>query len=467
MGAIEKGNRWEQEGEGVSNPARLEVECFGGALLLAVQHVLLRLLKVRHRDAHATLAEGEQTRLGAHRLDICSAQVILGGDELVECHVVAQLHSRCVDPEDSPLRLLVGQGELDLAIDATGTDQGGVQRLDPIRRHQHLDVSSRIESVQLVQQLEHRTLDLALSARVRVVSVGSYSVNLVDEDDRGRVLLRHAEQLAHHLRPVSEYLLDQLGSDDSEEGGRGLVGHCLCQQGLACARASVENHTLGRLDAHLLVVLWVRERELDRLLDLLNLLIESSDVGVRLLRRLLQLHHRNHGVRVVREHADDGVCLVVEQHRAAWLQLLLVDEGEDVDVVLAAHVRAHDGVVVVDDLLQRADSHRRAAQLVYLGALLLLSLLLRLESLLVLDELLLHQQVVFDALRLEQLQATARVRRHCGKLGGGVGSLGALLPLADAGRDGRLVLLLLLVLVAVALAALVATIVARLLLAHL
>lgn len=60
-------------------------------------------------------------------------------------------------------------------------------------------------------------------------------------------------------------------------------------------------------------------------------------------------------------------------------------------------------------------------------------------------------------------------RRTSRELGGGVRALGALLALADARRDRRLVLLLLLVLVGVALTALVAaaTVVARLLLAHL
>lgn len=56
------------------------------------------------------------------------------------------------------------------------------------------------------------------------------------------------------------------------------------------------------------------------------------------LRRLLELHHRHHRVGVVRENADHRVRLVVEQHRAAGLELLLVHEGHDRHVVLAAHV---------------------------------------------------------------------------------------------------------------------------------
>lgn len=40
--------------------------------------------------------------------------------------------------EDSPLGLLIGQWELDLTIDAAGSDQSRIERLDAVRRHQHL-----------------------------------------------------------------------------------------------------------------------------------------------------------------------------------------------------------------------------------------------------------------------------------------------------------------------------------------
>ena len=38
------------------------------------------------------------------------------------------------------------------------------------------------------------------------------SINLVDEDDTGTVLIGHPEQLPHQLGTVSEVLLDQLTS---------------------------------------------------------------------------------------------------------------------------------------------------------------------------------------------------------------------------------------------------------------
>ncbi|GMT09450.1 hypothetical protein PFISCL1PPCAC_747, partial [Pristionchus fissidentatus] len=378
-----------------------EIEFLRCSLLLTIENILLCLLEISHRHSHATLTKSKQTRLSAHCLDIGSTQIVLGSDEVIESNVVSHSHSRGVDLKDSSLGLLIGEGEFDLSVDTTRSDQGGVERFDAVSRHQDLDVSSRVESVELIEKLQHSTLNLAFSSRVRIVSLGSYGVNLIDEHDGGRMLLSHTEQLTHHLGSVSEYLLDELGSDNSEEGGRCLIGDCLRKKSLSSAGATVEDDSLGRLDSHFLVVLGMSEGQFDCLLDLLNLLVESSHISVRLLGSLLQLHHRHHGISVVRQHSYDGVRLVVEKDGAAWFQSFLVDEGEDVHVVFTAHIRAHNRVMVVDDFLERTNSHRSTAQLSNLGALLLLSLLLGLESLLVLDELLLHQQIVLDALRLE------------------------------------------------------------------
>jgi len=63
--------------------------------------------------------------------------------------------------------------------------------------------------------------------------------------------------------------------------------------------------------------------------------------------------------------------LVIEKHGTSRLKLIFVDERQDADVVLAADGRRHDGVIVVDDLLQCSDRHRRPSQVIHLRPLLL------------------------------------------------------------------------------------------------
>lgn len=54
----------------------------------------------------------------------------------------------------------------------TWSDEGRIQGLDPIGGHDDLDVSSGVKSVQLVEELQHGSLDLTLASRVGVIPSG-------------------------------------------------------------------------------------------------------------------------------------------------------------------------------------------------------------------------------------------------------------------------------------------------------
>jgi hypothetical protein len=101
-------------------------------------------------------------------------------------------------------------------------------------------------------------------------------------------------------------------------------------------------------------------------------------------------------------------------------------------------------VVLVDELLERADRERRAAEVVDLGPVLLVALLLRAEALLVGHKLLLDQQPVLDALELERAELAARGRRDGRELGAEGGRAAAARLLAHARRRRRRLPLLLL-----------------------
>ncbi len=48
--------------------------------------------------------------------------------------------------------------KLDLAIDATRSEQGRIENVHAVGAHQHLDVLGALEAVKLVQKLEHSAL---------------------------------------------------------------------------------------------------------------------------------------------------------------------------------------------------------------------------------------------------------------------------------------------------------------------
>mmetsp|Transcript_11513 Transcript_11513/g.19647 ORF Transcript_11513/g.19647 Transcript_11513/m.19647 type:complete len:296 (-) Transcript_11513:709-1596(-) len=268
----------------------LHIHPLRNALFLLIQHLLLGLLKVCMHHLHAALAQSQKPRLRAHRLDVRPTQLVLRHHKLLQVHVVAERHPVGVDAEDAALGLDVRQRELYLAVHAPRAQQGGVQALDSVRCQNHLDVCTRIEAVHLVEELEHGTLDLALAAGGGLVALRPDRIDLVDEHDRRRQVVGHAEKFAHQLWPVSQVLLDELRAHDTQEGCRRGVCHRLCQQGLTGPRLPIQAHPLRRLDTNVFVKLRVGQGQLDRFFDLLNLGLESTNVRVRLQWSLLNLH---------------------------------------------------------------------------------------------------------------------------------------------------------------------------------
>ena len=112
-----------------------------------------------------------------------------------------------MDVEDVALRLRVWHREFDLAIDPARPDQRRVERLDLVRRHDHLDVAPLVEPIELIEKLEHRALYLARPPRARIVPLRSDRVDLVDEDDGGAQVIGDPEELAHELESVTKVFL--------------------------------------------------------------------------------------------------------------------------------------------------------------------------------------------------------------------------------------------------------------------
>mmetsp|Transcript_1703 Transcript_1703/g.4939 ORF Transcript_1703/g.4939 Transcript_1703/m.4939 type:complete len:207 (-) Transcript_1703:239-859(-) len=158
------------------------------------------------------------------------------------------------------------------------------------------------------------------------------------------------------------------------------------------------------------------ERKLHGLLDLLNLSLQPAHVRIAFRGRLLHLHDGDHGVGLVRQQAHHRQHLVVQQHRAAWLQLPLVHKRHHAHVVLRPRAAAHDGVVLVNNLLQCAHIHGRSPQIIHLCAILLIAFLLWPQLLLVRQEFLLHQQPVLNPLQLEQPELAFGAGCHRGQL---------------------------------------------------
>ena len=112
-------------------------------------------------------------------------QVDVGRDPLV----------LAVHGQDRQALLQVGERHHDLAVEAARPQQGRVEDVGPVGRRHHDHALGRLEAVHLGQHLVERLLALVVAAAETGAPLAADGVDLVDENDRRRLLARRLEQV--------------------------------------------------------------------------------------------------------------------------------------------------------------------------------------------------------------------------------------------------------------------------------
>jgi hypothetical protein len=234
------------------------------ALLLgAGDHPHDPLLELVHRDLALRGAGRQQGRLVDQVREIRAGEARRLAGERVEVDLLRQRLAACVDLEDVLAALAIRAVDHDLAVEAARPQQRRVEDVRPIRGRDQDDVVLHLEAVHLDQQLVEGLLSLVVAAAHPRAAVATDGVDLVHEDDAGRVLLRLLEQVAHSGSPDADEHLDEVRAGDREERHPGLARDRPREQRLAGARRPVEEHALRDPSPERLEPLRVLEELLD------------------------------------------------------------------------------------------------------------------------------------------------------------------------------------------------------------
>ena len=141
-----------------------------------------------------------------------------------------------MDGEDALAALHVGTVDDDAAVEAAGTQQRRIEHVGPVGRGDEDDAFVRLEAVHLDEQLVERLLALVVAAAEAGAAMAADGVDLVDEDDAGRVLLALLEQVADARGADADEHLDEVGAADREERHVGFARDRAREQRLAGSR---------------------------------------------------------------------------------------------------------------------------------------------------------------------------------------------------------------------------------------
>ena len=207
----------------------------------------------------------------------------------------------------------LGERHDDLAVEAAGAQQCGVEDVGSVGGGHDHDALGRLEAVHLGEHLVERLLALVVAATETGAALAADRVDLVDEDDR----LAHAagllEQVADTAGADADEHLHEVRAGDAEEADAGLAGDGTGEQGLAGSGRTDEQDALRHPGADLAEPLG-HPQEVDHLGDLLLDAGVAGDVVerrrrlvgvVRLGLALADRHHVAHLARRPSLHPDE------------------------------------------------------------------------------------------------------------------------------------------------------------------
>ena len=152
-----------------------------------------------------------------------------------------------------------------------------VQDLRPVGRAQDQDSLGRLETVHFGEQLVQGLFSLLVSAAVLGVAAAADGVDLIDENNAGRVLVRFLEKVADTGSAYTNVQFNKVGTGQREEGDVRLSCYSLCKQSLAGAGRAHKKGSLGELCSDLHILAGIMQ-EVDHFLKGLLGLVLACDI---------------------------------------------------------------------------------------------------------------------------------------------------------------------------------------------
>ena len=146
----------------------------------------------------------------------------------------------------------IRQADHHLAVETARAQKCGVKHVGPVGRGNHDHARGRLEAVHLDQQLVQRLFAFVVAATQACAALTADRVDLVDEDDAGRILLGLFEHVAHAGRPHTDEHLDEIGTRDAEKRHLGFACDGTREQRLAGTGRADHQHAARNAATELL-----------------------------------------------------------------------------------------------------------------------------------------------------------------------------------------------------------------------
>src|SRR5579884_1802516 len=208
------------------------------------------LFKVVVLDDRFATPGGEQRALVEHVGEVGAGETGGLARQIVQGDIFGQRLALRVDFQDGETPANIGLVQHDLAVEATGAQQSGVEDIWPVGGGDDDNVGILLEAIHLDEQLIERLLALIVAAQAGIIALAANGIDFVDEDDAGRVVFGLFEEVAHARCANADEHLDKFRAAHAIEGDIGLAGHRTGDKRFARAGRADEQHPFGNTSAH-------------------------------------------------------------------------------------------------------------------------------------------------------------------------------------------------------------------------
>src|SRR6266404_1345779 len=165
--------------------------------LSAHQHFVLGQLEIMHGHNFFVVARRVERGFVHQVSEIGAGKSRRAARDDADVDIFTERNLARVNLQDALASTNVRTRNYDTPIKSSGSKQGRIQNVRPIRRSDQDHAVVRFKPVHLYQQLIQGLLALVMSSAEARAAMATNSVNLVNEDDAGRILLALLEQIAH------------------------------------------------------------------------------------------------------------------------------------------------------------------------------------------------------------------------------------------------------------------------------
>ena len=202
-----------------------------------------------HRDERGVAVRGVERCLVEQVFQIRAGKAAGRARDRFQVDVLRKRLISGMDAEDLLTPLDIGQIDKHLTVETTGTQQRRIEDVLAVGRRKDDHAVRALKAVHLDQKLVERLLALVVSAAQTRTAPTTHGVDLVDEDDRGRILFRLIKEVAHAARADADIQLDKIGTGDRQKLHVCLARDGLGNERLAGARRADQQHALGNARA--------------------------------------------------------------------------------------------------------------------------------------------------------------------------------------------------------------------------